>query len=56
MAVAQAALDPVIRFLTGHPFLVALLVGIVGLIFFLYFLVRRSLLSARQGYEERARR
>jgi hypothetical protein len=54
-AVPPAQVDVVIRFVTDNPFLVFLVAAILGVVFFLYFLLRRSLLSARRGYEERVR-
>jgi F0F1-type ATP synthase assembly protein I len=56
MVLAATTVDSLVRFVATNPFFVVLLLVIVGLVFFLYFLVRRALLSARQGYEEGARR
>jgi hypothetical protein len=47
--------DTVVRFAADHPFLVFLVAAFVGLIFFFYFLIRRSILAARQGYDDRTR-
>ena len=44
-----------VRFVAENPFFVFLVAAILGVILFFYFLLRRSLLSARQGYEESVR-
>jgi hypothetical protein len=54
-AVPPAQVDVVVRFVAENPFFVFLVAAILGLVFFFYFLLRRSLLSARRGYEERVR-
>jgi ABC-type Fe3+-siderophore transport system permease subunit len=53
--VPPVQVDVVVRFVAENPFFVFLVAAILGVIFFLYFLLRRSLLSARQGYEESVR-
>jgi hypothetical protein len=44
-------------FLAGiDPMLVFIAVGMLFAVFFLYFLLRRTVLSLRQGYDESRRR
>jgi hypothetical protein len=47
--------DTFVEFVANNPFMAFLLALGLGVFFFLYFLVRRSLLSAKQGYEEGVR-
>jgi len=43
--------DPVLDFVTSEPALVVIVVAILLFLFFGFLLVRRTLMSAREGYE-----
>jgi hypothetical protein len=52
VAVPPLVVDTLVNFVTNNPFMAFLLALGLGVLFFLYFLVRRSLLSAKRGYED----
>jgi hypothetical protein len=47
-----AVVDAIVRFVTREPGLVLILAVILGFVFFVYLLLRRTVLSLRDGYDE----
>lgn len=52
MVLLVGPLNTVVDFLARNPLFVVVLVGLLGFLFFMYLLVRRTVLGLREGYEE----
>lgn len=52
----MTVIDGVVEFAARNPVVVGLLVAMLGFVFFMYLLVRRTLMGLREGYESGQRR
>lgn len=51
MALQAGPVDAVVDFAASEPIFVGLLVAMLGVILFLYLLLRRTVLGLREGYD-----
>jgi hypothetical protein len=51
MVDVAGTLGAVLKFLVSNPLFTVVLVGILGFIFFMYLLVRRTLQGLREGFD-----
>lgn len=55
-APTPAVLDGLVEFVARDPLLVGIVVVMLAVVFFVYLFVRRTMMNAREGYEEAYRR